>query len=68
MIKRISLVKVNDMKKDFNKEYFYQKFFLKKRLSVKKLYEEIKLSIQEIGFNNTANIYSISDSCKILVK
>ena len=28
------------------------------------LIEEIKLSINEIGFNNTANIYSISESSK----
>ena len=31
---------------------------------MKKFFEEIMLSIQEIGFNNTANIYSNSDSAK----
>ena len=29
------------------------------------LINEIQLSINEIGFNNTANIYSISDSSKL---
>lgn len=64
--KKEILRKVNDMKKDTNKEYFLSEilFLKKKDLTVKKLYEEIKLSIQEIGFNNTANIYSISDSSK----
>ena len=28
------------------------------------LIDEIKLSINEIGFNNTANIYSVSESAK----
>ncbi len=60
------LKKVNDMKKNINKEYFLSEilFLKKKNVTIKKLYEEIKLSIQEIGFNNTANIYSISDSSK----
>ena len=60
------LKKVKDMKKNINKEYFLSEilFLKKKNVTIKKLYEEIKLSIQEIGFNNTANIYSISDSSK----
>lgn len=64
--KKEILRKVNEMKKDTNKEYFLSEilFLKKKDLTIKKLYEEIKLSIQEIGFNNTANIYSTSDSSK----
>ena len=31
---------------------------------MKKLKIKLKLSINEIGFKNTANIYSISDSSK----
>ena len=37
---------------------------LKITCSVNKLFDEIKLSIQEIGFDNTANIFSKSESAK----
>ncbi len=64
--KKEILRKVNNMEENIKKEYFLSEilFSKKKDLTVKKLYEEIKLSIKEIGFNNTANIYSISDSSK----
>ena len=47
------------------KNIFYQKLFLKKKdESLENLVNQIKLSINDIGFNNTANIYSISESSK----
>lgn len=36
----------------------------KKNFTVEELLDRIKLSIKEIGFENTANIFSISDSSK----
>lgn len=49
-----------------NKEYLLSEiiFTKKKNINIRDLLEEIKLSIEEIGFNNTANIYSIADSAK----
>jgi len=40
-------------------------FKKKKNQTIEKTINEIILSINEIGFNNTANIYSISESSKI---
>ena len=37
-------------------------FMKKKDVTIESLIDEINLSIKEIGFNNTANIYSISNS------
>lgn len=55
-----------DKAKDTKIEYFISEivFQKKKNLSIKKLYEEIIISIEEIGFDNTANIYSISETSK----
>ena len=39
-------------------------FVKKKNVELFDLINEIKLSIDQIGFNNTANIYSIADSSK----
>tara|TARA_B100000035_G_C21031522_1_gene568787 strand:+ start:874 stop:1800 length:927 start_codon:yes stop_codon:yes gene_type:complete len=49
-----------------NKEFFLSEIVFKKKIDVKleDLYKEIKQSINEIGFNNAANIYSNSDSAK----
>jgi len=60
------LLKVNQMQANTKKEYLLSEilFTKKKDITIKKLFEEIKLSIQEIGFNNTANIFSNSDSAK----
>ena len=44
---------------------FQRSLLRKKNISVNELINEIQLSINEIGFNNTANIYSISDSSKL---
>ena len=43
---------------------YYQKFFLKKKkdISLEAQIKKIKVSIAEIGFNNTANIFSSSES------
>ena len=56
--------KVNDMQGNLKKEYFLSEiiFSKKKDVTVQELFAEIKLSIQEIGFNNTANIFSNADS------
>ena len=40
-------------------------FNKKKNETFEKITDQIKLSINEIGFNNTANIYSISESSKL---
>jgi peptidyl-prolyl cis-trans isomerase SurA len=40
-------------------------FSKKKNRSINDYINEIKLSINDIGFNNTANIYSISDTSKL---
>ncbi len=64
--KKEILSKVNSLQKDSKKEFFLSEivFTKKKNITIQKLFEEIQLSIKEIGFNNTANIYSNSDSSK----
>ncbi|MDC3135470.1 peptidylprolyl isomerase, partial [Candidatus Pelagibacter sp.] len=51
---------------DSKKEYLLSEivFTKKKGITIQDLLKEIQLSINEIGFNNTANIYSNSDSSK----
>tara|TARA_Y100000992_G_C21253383_1_gene487163 strand:+ start:280 stop:1221 length:942 start_codon:yes stop_codon:yes gene_type:complete len=48
------------------KEFLLSEIVFKKKkdLSLEKLIQEITLSIKEIGFNNTANIFSNSNSAK----
>ncbi len=60
------LKKVNEIQNSENKEFLLSEivFTKKKGVTIKKLFDEIKISIQEIGFNNTANIFSNSDSAK----
>jgi peptidyl-prolyl cis-trans isomerase SurA len=57
---------VNSIKNDFEKEYLISEivFNKKKGKTIEELSREIKLSIDEIGFANTANIYSESDTSK----
>ena len=64
--KKEILSKINDMQGSPKKEYFLSEiiFSKKKDITVQELFAEIKLSIQEIGFNNTANIFSNADSSK----
>ena len=58
--------KVNDLKDISRKEYNLSEIVFKndKNESLESLEKKIKLSISEIGFGNTANIFSISDSSK----
>ena len=58
--------KIDKLEKKNQKEFFLSEivFNKKKDITLENLIDEIKLSINEIGFNNTANIYSISESAK----
>ena len=67
-IDKINLMKrVDDMSDKTQKDYLLSEilFEKKKETNLKNLINQIKLSIDEIGFNNTANIYSISESSKL---
>ena len=58
--------KVNEFENKKQKEFLLSEIaFTKKKFTFRKLINEIMLSIDEIGFNNTANIYSISESAKL---
>ena len=53
-------------KKEFLIEYDLSEILLQKKgLLIENQINEIQKSIEEIGFENTANLYSISDSSKI---
>ncbi len=58
--------KIDKLKNLKQKEYLLSEiiFAKKNNVSLEDLKNEIMLSINEIGFNNTANIYSIADSSK----
>ena len=60
------IAKIDALKKDSKKSYLLSEivFSKKKNITIEELFEEITLSINEIGFGNTANIYSNSDSSK----
>ena len=57
---------IDELEGENQKEFFLSEivFNKKKDITLENLIEEIKLSISEIGFNNTANIYSVSESSK----
>ena len=59
--------KINNLESEKGKEYFLSEilFNKKKDKTLESSIDQIKLSIKDIGFNNTANIYSISDSSKL---
>tara|TARA_B100001057_G_scaffold142465_1_gene142179 strand:+ start:6061 stop:7002 length:942 start_codon:yes stop_codon:yes gene_type:complete len=59
--------KIDELDNDTQNEYFLSEinFTKKKDQSIEELIKEIKLSINEIGFNNTANIYSTSSSSNL---
>ena len=66
-IKNESIMKqIDELEGENQKEFFLSEivFNKKKDINLENLIEEIKLSISEIGFNNTANIYSVSESSK----
>ena len=64
--KKELLKKINLMNNKTRQEYLLSEivFEKKKNTELKTLINNIKTSISEIGFNNTANIYSISESSK----
>ena len=59
--------KVESLENQNRKEFFLSEiiFTKKKNVNLNDYIKEIKLSINEIGFNNTANIYSASESSKL---
>jgi len=59
--------KVESLENQNRKEFFLSEiiFMKKKNVNLNDYIKEIKLSINEIGFNNTANIYSASESSKL---
>ncbi len=64
--KKKLIEKINNIKNENQKEYLLSEIIFKKKKdeSLENLFNQIKLSINDIGFNNTANIYSISESSK----
>ncbi len=59
--------KINNLDESTRKEYFLSEIVFEKKRDIdfKKYSKEIIKSIEQVGFNNTANIYSISDSAKL---
>tara|TARA_B100001063_G_C16751918_1_gene550777 strand:- start:196 stop:1128 length:933 start_codon:yes stop_codon:yes gene_type:complete len=59
--------KVENLDNKIQKQFFLSEivFNKKKDTTLESLSNQIKLSINEIGFNNTANIFSISSSSKL---
>ena len=59
-------LKINQLSNEIQKQYLLSEIIFKKQKdqSLEKLIDQIKLSINDIGFNNTANIYSIAESSK----
>ena len=64
--KKEIITKVDSLKDKFEKEFLLSEIVFKKKKdkTIDAISKEIKLSIQEIGFANTANIYSESESSK----
>ncbi len=58
--------KVDSLKDDLEKRYLLSEIVFKKKVNqtLEETFEDIKLSINEVGFANTANIYSFSDTSK----
>ena len=63
---QLFIKKINEMKGEEQKEYSLSEivFAKKKNEKIEDQLNQIKLSISDIGFKNTANIYSISQSSK----
>ncbi len=59
--------KINQLSNKTQKQFLLSEiiFNKKKDQSLEKLIDQIKLSINDIGFNNSANIFSISESAKL---
>ncbi len=60
------LKKVNSMKNQKKKEYLLSEIIFEKKINqdLNQLFAKIQNSISGVGFDNTANIYSISESAK----
>ena len=60
------LEKINNFKNTERKEYLLSEIIFEKKMdqNLDEITKKIKNSINEIGFGNTANIYSISESAK----
>lgn len=60
-------IKIQSLNNQYKEEYLLSEilFSVNKKEDIKKNLDQIELSINEIGFSNTANIYSISDSSKL---
>ena len=65
--KKKLIKKIEDLKNKDQKEFLLSEIVFKKKkdMSLENFITEINLSIKEIGFDNTANIYSISESSKL---
>tara|TARA_Y100001958_G_C21158741_1_gene493151 strand:- start:90 stop:1034 length:945 start_codon:yes stop_codon:yes gene_type:complete len=63
---KLLLEKIKSAQNQEQKEYNLLEivFEKKKNLKLEEQFEQIKLSIEKMGFENTANIYSISESSK----
>ncbi len=59
--------KIENLTNKKTREFFLSEIVFKKKNdeNIKNLISKIKMSINEIGFNNTANIFSISESAKL---
>ena len=64
--KKKLISKINEVSNQKIKEYQISEilFEIKPDSSIEKIYNQINESINEIGFSNTANLYSVSDSSK----
>ena len=60
-------IKIQNSNNQYREEYLLSEilFSIDKQDNLKNYLDQIELSINEIGFSNTANIYSISDSSKL---
>mgnify|MGYP001378856587 CR=1 FL=1 len=60
------IAKIESLKDDLDKQYLLSEIIFKKKMdkTLDETFQEINLSINEVGFANTANIYSYSDSSK----
>ena len=65
--KKTLLKKIENLDNEIKEEYFLSEIIFEKNINenIDDLFNKIKLSISEIGFNITANIYSIADSSKL---
>ena len=65
--KKILLEKVNNLNNKTRKEYFLSEIVFEKKINedLDLLIKQINSSISEIGFNNTANIYSTAESSNL---